>query len=186
MSRSIYTQWLQFGALVACGWIFLAGGTIQLPQSASAQTPAGGLSTEALQIEPVKSNDIAMSPEFRVAIYENLVDEVTKASGFQHVYRSGDRRAGDEPDLLTLRTTVEAFKHGSEKKREVTTVAGWTVIKTDVQLVTRDGRTLMDRQAEGKVRLFGGNLRATHDLAGKIAKLIRQATERHPINPPGP
>jgi hypothetical protein len=41
--------------------------------------------------------------------------------------------------------TVEGFKRGSEKEREVTTVADWTIIKTDVLLVTQDGRTLMDR-----------------------------------------
>jgi hypothetical protein len=79
---------------------------------------------------------------------------------------------------------VEGFKRGSEKKREVTTVAGWTIIKTDVQLVTRDGRTLIDRQVEGKVRLFGGNLKATRDLAKKVAKLIRETTDRGAMNAP--
>ena len=185
MNRNVFTQWRQFGVLIAGVWIFLAGVAIQLPQFASAQAPGKGLSTDAIQIEPVKTNDIAISPEFRVAIYENLVEEVTKASGFQHVYRSGDRRASDAPDLLTLQTTVEKFKHGSEKKRNVTTVAGWTIIKTDVQLVTRNGRTLMDRNVEGKVRLFGGNLKATRDLARKVARLIRQAREQRPMNPPG-
>jgi hypothetical protein len=170
--------------MIAGGWMLLAGGAILLPQSLLGQTPGNHLSTDAVQIEAVKSNEVAMSPEFRVAIYENLVEEVTKAGGLQHVYRSGDRRATDEPDLLTMHTTVEGFKRGSEKEREVTTVAGWTIIKADVQLVTRDGRTLMDRQVEGKVRLFGGNLKATHDLAKKVARLIRQATAGRTINAP--
>jgi hypothetical protein len=185
MNGNNFTQWLRFGAIITAWCILLAGEAILPPQSVSAQTPGENISTDALQIEPVKSNDVAMSPEFRVAIYENLVEEVTKASGFQHVYRSGDHRASDSPDLLTLRTTVEDFKRGSEKKRQVTTVAGWTIIKTDVQLVTRNGRTLMDRQVEGKVRLFGGNLNATRDLAEKVARLIRQETEPRPMTPPG-
>ena len=184
MNRDTFIQWLWFGVMISGGWVFLAGGAILMPQSAPVETPGKNISTEALQIDPVKSNDVAMSQEFRVAIYENLVEEVTKASGFQHVYRSGDRRASSAPDLLTLHTTVVGFKRGSEKKREVTTVAGWTVIKTDVQLVKRDGRTLMDRQVEGKVRLFGGNLKATRDLAKKVARLIRQATEGRPMNAP--
>jgi hypothetical protein len=184
MNRNIFTQWLRFGVTITGAWIFLAGGAILLPQSASVQTLGMNISTDALQIEPVKSNDVAMSPEFRVAIYENLVEEVTKAGGFQHVYRSGDRRATKAPGLLILRSKVEGFKHGSEKEREVTTVAGWTVIKTDVQLVARDGRVLIDRQVEGKVRLFGGNLKATRDLAKKVARLIRHATERHAMNTP--
>lgn len=185
MNRTNFAQWLRFGAMAAASFILLAAEAILLPLSVSAQTPSRNLSTGALQIEAAKFNDISMSPEFQVAIYENLVEEVTKASGFQRVYRSGDRRATNAPDLLTLRTTVEGFKRGSEKKREVTTVAGWTIIKTDVQLVDRNGRTLMDRQVEGKVRLFGENLRATRDLARKVARLIRQATEERPMNPPG-
>jgi len=184
MNRINSAQWLRFGAKIAAWYILLAVEVILLPLSASAQTPGKNLSTDALQIEAAKFNDISMSPEFQVAIYENLVEEVTKASGFQRVYRSGDRRATGAPDLLTLRTTVVGFKRGSEKKREVTTVAGWTIIKTDVQLVNRDGRTLMDRQVEGKVRWFGENLKATRDLARKVARFIRQATEQRPMNPP--
>ena len=185
MDRNISAQGLRPDAMIAIGWILLAGGAILLPKSVLAQTSGKNFTTDAVQIEPVKSNKVAMSPEFRIAIYENLVEEVTKASRFKHVYRSGDRRADDTPDLLILRTKVEGFKRGSEKTREVTTVAGWTHIKAGVQLVTRDGHILMDRQVEGKVRLFGGNLKATHDLAKKVARLIRQATEGHMINAPG-
>lgn len=174
MNRNIFAQGLWLDVVMTTGWIFLAGGSILLPQSILAQTSGRNFTTDAVQIEPVKSNTVAMSPEFRVAIYENLVEEVTKAGGLQHVYRSGDRRATDEPNLLTMHTTIEGFKRGSEKEREVTTVAGWTLIKAEVQLVTRDGHILMDRQVEGRVRLFGGNLKATHDLAKKVAKLIRE------------
>lgn len=184
MKRNTFIHWLWFGVVISGGCVFLAGRAILLPQSASGETPGKNISTEALQIEPTKSNDVAMSPEFRVAIYENLVEEVAKASGCQHVYRSGDRRARNAPDLLTLRTTVEGFKRGSEKEREVTTVAGWTIIKTDIQLVTQDGHTLLDRQVEGKVRLFGGNLKATRDLAKKVARLIREIVDRGTTNAP--
>jgi hypothetical protein len=174
MNRNIFAQGLWLEVIITGGWIFLVGGSILLPQSVLAQTSGKNFKSDAVQIDPVKSNKVAMSPEFRVAIYENLVEEVTKAGGLQHVYRSGDRRAAGEPGLLTMHMTIEGFKRGSEKEREVTTVAGWTLIEADVQLVTRDDHILMDRQVEGKVRLFGGNLKATHDLAKKVAKLIRE------------
>jgi hypothetical protein len=185
MKRRLSGQWLWLGLVIAIGWPLLAGGTLLQAQSVSGQAPGGKFSAAALQIEPVKSDDVAMSPEFRIAIYENLVAEVRKAGGFQHVYRSGDRRAANAPDLVILRTTVEGFKRGSEKERQVTTVAGATVIKTDVLLVSRNGHTLINRKVEGKVRLFGGNLNATRDLAKKVAKIIRQTADGHTMDRPG-
>jgi hypothetical protein len=184
MNRNILAQCLWHEVMMAMAWILLVGGAFLLPRSFLGQTPGKNFLTDAVQIEPVKSNEVSMSPEFRIAIYENLVREVTRAGVFQHVYRDGDRRVTDTPDLLILHTKVEGFKHGNEKEREVTTVAGWTHIKADVQLVTQDGHILMDRQVEGKVRLFGGNLKATRDLAKKVARLIRQAKKGHTMNAP--
>jgi hypothetical protein len=143
------------------------------PQTASGQATGEKISVSAIQIEPVESNQTALPPEFRVAIYENLIDEVGKTGKFPHVYRSGDRAAAGTPDLLILSTQVEGFKQGSQKQREVTTVAGATTIKTSVLVVTRDGRTVVNREVEGKVRFFGENLNATSDFAKKVAEMIR-------------
>jgi len=145
------------------------------PQTASEQTTGEKISASAVQIEPVESKEAALPPEFRVAIYENLIYEVGRTGKFQHVYRSGDRAAADAPDLLMVRTRVEGFKQGSQKQREVTTVAGATTIKTNVRVVTRDGRTVVNRQVEGKVRFFGENLNATGDFAKKTAEMMRLA-----------
>jgi hypothetical protein len=145
------------------------------PQTPSGQTTGQKISASAIQIEPVESKEAALLPEFRVAIYENLIDEVGKTGKFRHVYRNGDRAAAGTPDLLILRTRVEGFKQGSQKQREVTTVAGATTIKTTVQVVTRDGRTVVNREVEGKVRFFGENLNATNDFAKKAAENIRLA-----------
>jgi hypothetical protein len=185
MNRNILAQCLWHEVMMAMAWILLVGGAFLLPQSFLGQTPGKNFLTDAVQIEPVKSNEVSMSPEFHAAIYENLVAEVTKAGEFRHVYRSSDRRASNASNMLFLRTTVEGFKHGSEKVREVTTVAGWTLIKADVQLVTRDGHILLDRQVEGKVRLFGGNLKATHDLAKKVAKKILRTEVGYAMHGPG-
>jgi len=145
------------------------------PQTASGQRTGEKVSASAIQIEPVESKETALPAEFRVAIYENLIDEVAKTGKFPHVYRSGDHAAAGTPDLLILRTGVEGFKQGSQKQREVTTVAGATTIKTRVEVVTRDGRTVVNREIEGKVRFFGENLNATSDFAKKAAEVIRLA-----------
>jgi hypothetical protein len=116
-----------------------------------------------------------MPPEFRVAVYENLIGEVSKSGKFQHVYRSGDRAAGDVPDLVIVRMRVKGFKRGSERTREVTTVAGATTVDLGLQVTSRDGKVLMDRDVEGKVRFFGGNLRAVYDFSKKVAELLRRS-----------
>jgi len=56
----------------------------------------------------------------------------------------------------------------------VTTVSGATKLTARSQLVTRDGKIVLDRTVQGNVRFFGSNLRATHNLARNIAKAIKQ------------
>jgi hypothetical protein len=128
----------------------------------------------AILIEPVEISDVKLPPEFRVAVYENLIREVTKSGRFQHVYRSGDRTASGVPDLAIVRMKVKGFKHGSERTREVTTVVGATSVELGVEVTGPDGKVLVDRDVVGKVRFFGGNLRATYDFSKKVAKILRQ------------
>jgi hypothetical protein len=138
-----------------------------------AQTPTKPGPT-AIQIRMVEAQEVKLPPHFQMALYENLVQEVTRTGKFQQVYRDGDKRAAGAPDLVTLRSIVRGFKEGSARARQVTTVAGATHIKVHVELVGRDGKMLLDREVDGKVRFFGENLRATYDFAKKVAKLLQQ------------
>lgn len=128
----------------------------------------------AIQILNVEAGEVRLPPEFQMALYENLIEEVRKTGRFQHVYRDGEHAATDAAHLVTLRSTVGAFQEGSARKRQVTTVAGATSIKVHVRFTARDGEILAERDLEGKVRFFGENLRATHDFAKKAAKLVRE------------
>ena len=132
------------------------------------------LSASAIQIEPVEAGDVRIPAEFRSAIYEFLVERVREAGPFQQVFRSGDRAAGNIPDLVTLRTTVEKFKEGSQMKREITAVLGATSVVVSASVTARNGQTLLDSRTQGKVRFFGENLGVTNDLAKRIAKLLRK------------
>jgi hypothetical protein len=134
---------------------------------------------EVNQIETGGSN---IAPEFKVAIYENLVIELTKAKQFSAVLRGGDNSANSDSSLLILKTTVESYAPGSEMKRAVTTVAGATKLMVRSQLCTRDGKVVLERVVDGNVRFFGGNLRATHNLARNVAKAFREGT----LPEPGP
>jgi hypothetical protein len=132
------------------------------------------LKASAIQIEPVEAGDVRIPAEFRSAIYEFLVQRVREAGTFRQVFRSGDRAAVVIPDLVTLHTTVENFKAGSQMKREITTVLGATTVDVSASVTARDGRTLLDSRIQGKVRFFGENLGVTNDLAKRIAKLLRK------------
>lgn len=158
-----------FPIVIACASLLIVGPL--LGDSKSAQK----LSTSSIQILPMDPGDVPIPPDFRVAVYENLIVQIQKTGKFQHVYRSGDTDAASAPDLVILRTTAQSFKKGSQKMREVTTVAGATSISLNVRITDHAGQTLVDRDVEGKVRFFGENLGATNDFSKKVAKIVRNS-----------
>jgi hypothetical protein len=130
----------------------------------------------SVQVDKIDAGDVNIEPAFRVAIYENLLAELVKTKEFQQVFRDGDRTTGSLQNLLILKTTVESYTAGSETKRAVTTVSGATKLRVRTQLCTREGRVVLESVSDGNVRFFGGNLRATHNLAHNVAKSIKNST----------
>lgn len=130
--------------------------------------------SRSVQVDKVDPGSVNIEPAFRVAIYENLLDELAKTKQFKQVFRSGDRNASG-PDLLILKTIVQKYTPGSETRRAVTTVSGATKLNVRSQLCTRDGHVIVERVVEGDVRFFGGNLRATHNLARNVAETIKKS-----------
>jgi hypothetical protein len=165
-------------AIILGATLLLAGSLLAQPGSAGKPAPppqqAQKLSASAIQIERTDPPEDLLIPEdFRVSTYENVILQVEKTKRFQHVYRSGDRTAASVPDLVILRMVPQAYKEGSQKKREVTTVSGSTSIKVRVTFADKSGKVLLEKDVEGKVRFYGENLRATYDLAKKIANVVK-------------
>jgi hypothetical protein len=129
------------------------------------------IKASAIQVEMIQSDEIKLPAEFQVALYENLIRQLEKHGKFQHVFRDGDRNATSVGDLVVLHSTVRGFKAGSERARQVTTFAGKTSVSVHCQFTSPDGNTLFERDANGKVRFFGGNLKATYDFAKKAAHI---------------
>jgi hypothetical protein len=139
----------------------------------TAQTAAKPkLSASAIQIAMVEAGGVQIPAEFRFAVYERLVDRVRASGAFQKVYRAGDRAADGVKDLVTLHTSVDLFKEGSQTKRELTSVAGATQVEVTATVTARDGQTLMAQKIIGRVRYFGENLGVTNDVAKRITKLV--------------
>ncbi len=139
------------------------------------QSSAAKPSASSIEIKPMEPGDLPIPPDFRAAVYENLIVEIKKTGKFEQVYRSGDKDAANLPNLVTLRMVAQSFKKGSQKKREVTTVSGSTSISLKVQISDRAGKMLVDQDVVGKVRFFGENLRATYDFSKKVAKIVQTA-----------
>ena len=150
--------------------------TQEKPAATPTAKPAATATPWAIQIEPVSAEEGQLPPDYAMAIYEKLIEEVGKTNKFQQVFRSGDRRATDVPNLLILTTKLEKFERGSQTKRAVTTVAGATKVTVHAQLATRDSQIKVDKTVAGTVRLFGENIKATQFLAKNIANLINQAS----------
>jgi hypothetical protein len=168
---------------IACG-IALVAIMLALPSRLPGQTAAakfsGGNGASAtrwsVQIDQVDPGNLDLAYSFQIAIYENLVEELKKTNQFQQVFRDGDLKASEAPNLLVLKTIVEKYTPGSETRRAVTTVSGATKLTVRSQLLTREGKVVWERTVNGDVRFFGSNLRATHNLARNIAKTITQSS----------
>jgi hypothetical protein len=144
------------------------------PASSAATAKPNSPPASAILIEPVNSGDVMIPAEFRLAIYEALVEKIQTSGIYARVYRSGDHRADNIADLVTLSTEVEKFKEGNQTEREIITVMGATKVTLKVKLSTRDGAILVDKQVEGKVLFFGENLNVIQDEAKRIANLLRK------------
>jgi hypothetical protein len=150
-----------------------------------AQAPAAAppvRKVSAIQVLMIQSDEIKLPAEFQISLYENLIQQLEKKGGFQHVYREGDHNADSVTDLVILHSTVRGFKKGSEMARNVTTVAGKTSIDIHCQFTDKDGKSVLDSDVNGKVRFLGGNLRATLDFAKKGAKLAHDNFAANPAS----
>ena len=163
-------------ALVAITFALLGRLAGQTPSVKSSGGSGKSATQWSVQVDQVDAGNLDLSYSFQIAIYENLVVELNKTKQFQQVLRDGDVRAGEFPNLLVLKTTVEKYTSGSETRRAVTTVSGATKLTVRSQLLTREGKVVVERTVNGDVRFFGSNLRATHNLAHNIAKTIKQSS----------
>src|SRR6202795_839603 len=97
---------------IACG-IALVAIILALPGRLHGQTAASkssvGIGTSAtrwsVQVDRIVPGNLDLAYSFQIAIYENLVEELNKTKQFHQVFRDGDLRAGEFPNLLVLKTT---------------------------------------------------------------------------------
>jgi hypothetical protein len=161
------------GAAMAVAFSGLLAGQTAAVKSSGGSSGSG--TQWSVQVERIDPGHLDLAHSFQVAIYENLLEELNKTKRFKYVLREGDSKASEIPDLLILKTRVVKYTPGSETQRAVTTVSGATKLMVRSQLATREGRIVLQSTVNGNVRFFGSNLRATHNLARNIAKVIKES-----------
>jgi hypothetical protein len=176
-----WTFWLVASVMIAVAFSGrLAGQTAAVKPSGAS---SGSATQWSLQVERIDPGHLDLAHSFQVAIYENLLDELNKTKRFKYVLREGESKASEISDLLILKTMVVKYTPGSETQRAVTTVTGATKLTVRSQLITRDGRIVLDRTVQGNVRFLGSNLRATHNLARNVAEVIKKSASLE-LEPP--
>ena len=148
--------------------------SLAVPLARAQEKQPAKIKASAIQVMMIRADDVTLPAEFQVSLYEQLINQLQKRAVFQHVYRDGDRTAATASHLVALQCTVTGFKKGSETMRQVTTVAGATSITMLCQFSDQAGKSLLERKIEGKVRFFGGNLKATYDFAKKAANVAEE------------
>ena len=88
-----------------------------LPVPALAGINDGRTPQWRIEVNPIDAGGSSIAPEFKMAMYENLVTELTKSTQFSAVLRSGDSGANGVSNLLILKTTVESYTPGSQTKQ---------------------------------------------------------------------
>lgn len=154
--------------------MFFAGSLLRAQENQPVKKRAS-----AIQVMMIRGDGTPLPAEFQVSLYENLVHQLQRKSVFKQVYRDGDTSAAAERDLIALQCTVQKFEKGSEKMRQVTTVAGATSITLRCQFRDKGGIPLLERDITGKVRFFGGNLKATYDFAKNAANIAEEHFSAH-------
>jgi hypothetical protein len=156
---------------ISSACLLLLGFSVAIPRLRVFAAPPFVSKASAIQVLMIESDEIKLPADFQVSLYEDLIHQLEKSGGFEHVYRDGDKNAAGATDLVILRSNVTGFKKGSEMARQVTTVSGKTSIDVHCRFTDKDGKVLLEQDLNGKVMFFGANLRATYDFAKKAAKL---------------
>jgi hypothetical protein len=70
-------------------YLLLLSTSLAIPKLRVQAAPAS-----AIQVLMVQSDEIKLPAEFQISLYENLIQQLEKKGGFQHVYRDGDIQEG--------------------------------------------------------------------------------------------
>jgi hypothetical protein len=111
------------------------------------RTP-GSVLVEAIQFPGVK-----LPAEYRVLLYEQLVEELRQTHSSNDYFRAGDVSAGSGCTVMTLSVDVNAFKKGNIELRRSTGPFGIFIGTTSVRYTTSRLSNFMPREFATSVNI---------------------------------
>jgi hypothetical protein len=139
----------------------------------------GSIAPHTLLLSPIVATGIDLPAEYRVLLYEQMVEELKKSSGNAAIIRVGDTAAPCAATRLQL--SVTAFKKGNEAVRASTgpvgLFVGATSVKFQVDLVDHNGKELFSKSLKESKHGDADSLNVTHDLAKSVAKRLEKAKQ---------
>jgi hypothetical protein len=108
-----------------------------------------------------------------VAIYEEVIEQLTASGLFAHVWRAHDTHKA--ANSLVLHLDLNGWKQGSARGRGFGPFTGATEIQCSIKVEDGAHRSVFEGSAKGSKRLNGENLEATIGLAKHVRKELEGA-----------
>lgn len=123
---------------------------------------------------------------YRALVYERLYEHLSKAKGIDHVYRVGEKSAGQGCPESTLQITVDAFKEGNQVRRAslgpVGMFVGTTLLKFAATVTDASGKVALQEELRVAVRSEDENMTVANSAAKKLvkhySKVLKNAAKR--------
>jgi hypothetical protein len=135
-----------------------------------------------LKVASIATAGESIPAEYRVLLYEQLVQRLRSGTIFAAVYRDGDDSAAAECPGYNLTLTLDTFKKGNAALRASTGPVGFFVGATSLKFhaLVQDakGGTLLDKDFTVSKRGDSDSLDVTDKIARELTKELAKASKR--------
>jgi hypothetical protein len=147
---------------------------------ASAASCEAKRTPDSVLVAPINFTGVKLPAEYRVLLYEQLIEELRQTDPSNDYVRAGDASAGSECTCtaMTLTLDVNSFKKGNAALRGSTgpfgMFLGTTSMGYTVKLTDQSHRVLFDAHMKDKHRLDTQTLSLAQQVARNVSKQLNK------------
>jgi hypothetical protein len=161
---------------------------VDAPTTVPAACSADQVRKGSVRLAPIQAGDAALLPdEYRVLVYERLIQQLQTDKQQLAVYRDGDRDPAAQCAEFYVSLKVKSFKKGSQVLRASTgplgLFMGTTSLSYHLTARTPDGTAVIDKDMKSSERKDTDSLNVTVVMGKAIAGDLRKAEKRLRTSP---